>query len=99
MKVLDYKEVRTKLQGSVYVGELNVSYNKLVSIFGKPFEINSGDGKSRVNWVFLCGDSFFSIYDYKDSRDLEEVDRFSIGGTGPSGDFIKELTEIISLNV
>lgn len=47
------------------IGYLNLTYNEIVSIFGKPDRI-SGDNKVEWEWVFKLNDSVLTIYNWKD---------------------------------
>jgi hypothetical protein len=79
------------LNGSGYKGAIECSYKDLVSVFGKPHFLGSGDNKVQATWgVIINGlrydddiyDSEFviSIYDYKEDVKMKDVTYWHIGG-------------------
>jgi len=51
--------------GTSLIGYLNLKYNEIVSIFGKPIKLN-GYNKVEWEWVFKLNDSILTIYNWKD---------------------------------
>ena len=51
--------------GTSLIGYLNLTYNEIVSIFGKPIKLN-GYNKVEWEWVFKLNDSILTIYNWKD---------------------------------
>jgi len=75
------------------MGYVDVSYNRLVEVFGEPHYRN-GD-KSTVEWAFEQDGIRFTIYDYKwQSRQNDTVESFHVGGD--STDALALVRELIS---
>ena len=65
------KSSGTSFQGVCFDG---TTYAKLIELFGEPTYEGSGDDKVKAEWVLVAGDgSVATIYDYKDSRPVEEI--------------------------
>ena len=67
--------------GTCLMGYVDVSYAKLVSVFGKPMP---GDGyKTKAEWVIQDIDSgvVATIYDYKSYKNPESNSEWHVGGT------------------
>lgn len=79
--------------GTSKVGDLCASFAQLVEKFGYPQNVDSWDKKSRVEWVFLDGDRVITIYDWKESCPVEEVEIWSIGGRS-TRDFVTVMLEM-----
>ena len=91
---------RTKIGGTCYQGEVDVSYQKLVETFGRPM----GDDGCKVDaeWVVEsdCG-TVLTIYNYKDGKNYlgeegiptEELRDWHIGG------YSKSALEMIQLSL
>ena len=63
-------------------GYLDVSYNRLVEVFGEP-HYRMGD-KTTVEWSFEHEGTRFTLYDYKwQSAQSDLVEPFHVGGTSP----------------
>jgi hypothetical protein len=62
--IIDQNMNRNKLVGTSLTGYLNLNYEEIVSIFGKP---NSKGDQYKVDWewVFSLNDSPIAIYNYK----------------------------------
>lgn len=95
MKRVYEKKAKDKLIGSSHRGSIDVSYYRLVELFGEPNKVNSGDGKSRYEWILEHNGYFFSIYDWKENKPINEVTQFQIGGHEPSYFFMENLVKTI----
>ena len=65
-------------------GKLHATWSTLLGVFGEPHiihEDDSGDGKVRAEWQFAINGTLVAIYDWKETRPLEDVRTWSIGGT------------------
>ncbi len=62
----------TSLQGVVYI-----PYQTLVEILGEPLE---GTDKTQAEWHLQWKGRVATIYDYRDSRPVEEIGDWHIGG-------------------
>tara|TARA_R100001443_G_scaffold113992_1_gene129389 strand:+ start:546 stop:926 length:381 start_codon:yes stop_codon:yes gene_type:complete len=75
--------------GTSFIGHINISYDKLVSVFGKEHLGESSDAKILCEWVFEFPDkTVATIYNWKDGKnydpvdglDKENIDMWHIGG-------------------
>ena len=66
--------------GTSRQGIIKISYKDLIATLGKPTFFESSDGKVRVRWILAIGQTMATIYDYKETCDLEEVTEWHIGG-------------------
>ena len=75
--------------GTSFIGHVKISYDKLVSVFGKEHLGESGDAKILCEWAFEFPDkTVATIYNYKtgknydpiDGKDKEDIDMWHIGG-------------------
>ncbi len=66
--------------GTCFVGYLDMTFADLVARFGPPLLARSGEGKTRAEWVLGFGSFVFTIYDYCDSRPIENVRPWHVGG-------------------
>ena len=58
---------------------VKASYRQLVDLFGEPEQINADH--SRVEWrVRFSDDEILCIYDWNDSRPVEEVTEWNVSG-------------------
>ena len=65
------------LQGHVYV-----PYSELVSAFGNPHYLGSGDGKVQAEWALKINGTMVTIYDYKEyGKPVQHIREWHIGGT------------------
>ena len=65
------------LQGHVYV-----NYSELVSAFGNPHYLGSGDGKVQAEWQLNINGTGVTIYDYKEGgKPVQSIREWHIGGT------------------
>lgn len=82
----------TKSGGSLQ-GYVDVSYNRLVEVFGEPHHLN-GD-KSTVEWCFKVGDVVFTIYDYKwVTLKSYRTESFHVGGNTPQAvEIVRDLLD------
>jgi hypothetical protein len=65
------------LQGHVYV-----DYSELVSAFGNPCYLGSGDGKVQAEWTLKINGTMVTIYDYKEyGKPVQSIREWHIGGT------------------
>ncbi len=67
-------------EGTSFMGDVDMSYDELVGIFGQPNEGASGDGKVKVEWTGKIGGEVFTLYDYKSEVSPEENRDWHIGG-------------------
>ncbi len=65
--------------GTFNVGTLAVSFYDLVEKFGYP-EIQEYPDKVRVLWVLQDGNRVLTIYDWKQSCPVEDVEIWNVGG-------------------
>lgn len=83
--------------GSYRVGEIDISYSKLVELFGKHDCFDNY--KSDAEWIVKYGNEVFTIYNYKDGKNylgedgknVEEIRDWYIGGKTNADEFIKAL--------
>ena len=74
--------IKTNANGTCLQGYVDVSYNRLVEVFGEP-HYRMGD-KSTVEWSFEHEGVAFTLYDYKwQSAQSDLVEGFHVGGTSP----------------
>ena len=75
--------------GTSFIGHVNISYDKLVSVFGEEHLGESSDAKVLCMWIFEFPDkTVATIYNYKngknydpvDGLDKEDIDMWHIGG-------------------
>lgn len=79
--------------GTSYRGNLTARYFDLVHCFGEPNLEESGDGKVRAEWDLEFEDEdgnliVATIYDWKESKPIEEVTDWHIGGHGFKSTFM-----------
>ena len=74
-------------------GKINCSYSKLVEIFGEPSE--GFEDISEVQWSIMIGDTYVSIYDYKNPNPPKENTMWHIGGF--SEDAVTKVKKILGL--
>lgn len=100
-------------QISYHGDSIIASRKKLSELFGKPIDVNSGDGKVNYEWYFVYTDDngneeVINLYDWKEYREVpEEEDIYwNIGSTGKKqssqfADYLKNnynlLTSIINI--
>ena len=73
---------KANASGTCLQGYVDVSYNRLVEVFGEP-HYRMGD-KSTVEWSFEHEGVAFTLYDYKwQSAQSDLVEGFHVGGTTP----------------
>jgi len=69
--------------GSSLVGYFpeGTTYDELVSVFGEPTRLGSGDNKVQAEWIGEIDGDMFTIYDYKAyGYDLDDITDWHIGG-------------------
>ena len=65
--------------GTYLQGHLNISYNKLVGIFGQP--AHYGGCKSDVQWsIYFDDGTVATIYDYKNPKLPIYIKKWHVGG-------------------
>jgi len=78
-----------EVNGTSFIGHVKISYEKLVSVFGKEHLGESADAKILCEWAFEFPDkTVATIYNYKtgknydpvDGLDKEDIDMWHIGG-------------------
>ena len=82
VKMQEVDGIGTSLQG-----EINISYQDLVSVFGEPNTKNDGY-KTDAEWIGTIDGEVFTIYNYKsgknylgkDGLEVEEITEWHIGG-------------------
>lgn len=63
---------------------VRATYAQLVNLFGKPSRIGANGDSARVQWIIEFSDcEFLTIYDWKESCDVEDVTRWNIGAKNP----------------
>lgn len=87
--------------GTHFQGKVNISYQKLVELFGEPirFDNYKSDDKSDAEWVVKYGDDVFTIYNWKDGinyagefgKNVEDITNWYIGGNVSADDFVEAL--------
>ena len=87
--------------GTSYKGQINISYNTLVEIFGKPDPMQSDGYKTDAEWVIKFEDgSVATIYNWKDGYNylgaeglaVENITDWHIGGfDNKVVDYIKDI--------
>ena len=85
---MKYKKASWKdVTGTSFKGDLDTTYDKLVSIFGKPHEVD-GD-KTQAEWMFKFEDgTVATIYDYKEyDTPVERVTDWHVGGSSKKAAF------------
>jgi hypothetical protein len=55
--------------GTSLIGEITISYDRLVRLFGKP-DKGSGDGKTDAEWTLTINNQVVTIYNWKDGRSI-----------------------------
>ena len=80
----DFEIVRDPNAGGWLQGHIAVSHSDLVSAFGKPTHLGSGDGKTQCEWDLRINGVMCTIYDWKEQRKPEGVRDWHIGGTDPA---------------
>jgi hypothetical protein len=58
---------------------LCVDAQTLIRVFGEPTYAQDWD-KVKYMWVFKAGDMVLNIYDYKEKRELDKINEWSVGG-------------------
>ena len=77
--IAEFKK-RVKLSsrvGGCLNGYLDISYDKLVELLGKPNVENDGY-KTDAEWCVSFDDIPFSIYNYKDGKSYNKVDGLNV---------------------
>lgn len=77
----DFKIIRDPNAGGWLQGHVDVSYSDLISAFGKPTHVGSGDGKVQCEWDLRINGVMCTIYDWKEDRAATRVRDWHIGGT------------------
>lgn len=80
----DFEILRDPNAGGWLQGHIAVSHSDLVSAFGKPTHLGSGDGKTQCEWDLRINGVMCTIYDWKEDRAPERVSDWHIGGTDPA---------------
>jgi len=70
------------------MGEINVSYERLVEVFGTPYKYPDDGYKADVEWDGSIDGLVFTIYNYKDGKNylgdeglaVEDITNWHIGG-------------------
>jgi len=80
-----------KTNGTCGRGTIETTYDKLVELFGEPYQTNCG--KTQVEWRIEWSDGIIStIYDWKHYSDPLDITEWSVGGNSPlSIEYIKGL--------
>lgn len=79
----EYEIVRDPAAGGWLQGHIDVTHSDLVSAFGPPTYLGSGDGKTQCEWDLKINGVMVTIYDYKNYRAPERIRDWHIGGTSP----------------
>ena len=99
LKVFNEENV-PNTSGTGLAGYIDTTYNKLVSVLGKPtFDYPSGDSKVQVEWVLEFEGNLFTIYDWKTfDRNYTEntLDRFNIGSKVNTSSLVIYLQKLIN---
>ena len=94
MKTFRKAEVKD-INGTSFVGYLQADYEHMFALFGFPNdrtrddEWRSSDQKTRFAWAFKTKGNkptVVTIYDYKDNRQLEDIDMWHVGYKGSEKD-------------
>ena len=94
ISTIPYKKRSSRCTGTCYLGGLDISYDRLVALFGEPFTGKDTDEyKTDAEWhVNLIIDDepggFVSIYNYKNGRSyggssapaVENINDWHVGG-------------------
>ena len=71
---------------SGYKGEMNISFNEIISVFGQPNSVippqKSPDNKVSAEWMGKINGLPFRIYDYCTGRHYRKNREWHIGGLG-----------------
>ena len=75
------------IYGTSFMGEIEVSYKRLVEVFGIP-DKNTDGYKVDAEWDGIIDGSVFTIYNYKDGKNyngndglaVEDITNWHIGG-------------------
>lgn len=80
-KSMNFVTGQYNVNGTSLQGVIDTSYDRLVSIFGKPMQFDDGDGKVQVEWNVKFTDGVVAtIYDWKEEQQPEGVTEWHIGG-------------------
>ena len=82
------------VEGTSLQGHINIKYEELVELFGKPKDVD--DGKVQVEWIIVWEDGVVSnIYDWKNRLPIERIRNWTIGGhSSKSVEYIRELISV-----
>jgi len=86
------------VNGTSLMGYIDVSYQKLVRIFGLPNGVTD-EYKVDAEWYGTINDKVFTIYNYKDGKNycgrhgkaVEDIRDWHVGGNSP--EVVKLITE------
>ncbi len=75
------------VMGTCLMGLIDVSYKKLVEVFGKPNNLRDNH-KTDAEWLIFTPDGVATIYNYKDGKnylrkeglEVEDITDWHIGG-------------------
>ena len=73
------KRTTRSADGTGFQADLNIDYKTLVEICGEPDQSNDGDGKVRVEWKIEVANEVVTIYDWKETKPVEEVREWHMG--------------------
>jgi hypothetical protein len=74
---IQFKRTLKAEDGSSFAGEIECSFDTIVSLFGEPQD--SIDTKTKAEWNFIFDNVQFSIYDYKSGKEKEDNTEWHIG--------------------
>ncbi|NBR64002.1 MAG: hypothetical protein EBT77_06820 [Verrucomicrobia bacterium] len=78
----EFNIVREPNAGGWLQGHVYVNYSELVSAFGNPCYLGSGDGKVQAEWTLKINGEMVTIYDYKEyGKPVQHIREWHIGGT------------------
>jgi hypothetical protein len=78
----EFDIVREPNAGGWLQGYIYVDYSELVSAFGNPCCLGSGDGKVQAEWTLKINGTGVTIYDYKEyGKPVQSIREWHIGGT------------------
>jgi hypothetical protein len=94
---MNYKKVTTKeANGTSYMGSIQTTYSYLISKFGEPVSLKSGDGKVNCEWVLKFDDGVVAtIYDWKTgSIPMDKYDWHIGGRTSKALEYVRSLLSL-----
>ena len=87
--------------GTSFIHEIDIAYDELIRILGKPTHAQGDSHKVDIEWVITRGPDVFTIYNYKDGKNYlgdeglenEDIRDWHIGTniTTHALDFIRDL--------